>query len=574
MPTSVRLVVIGVVAALAVGIGLAVSGFLVSQRAVGGGAAYIPADAPFFVELRLEPPETQDAALREFLGHFPAIEGIDLAQPLYGQLGTWVDDMLASEGANVTWSSDVAPWFDGRIAMAMTSAPLEAFAVPPEPSAAPPVPPFVVLLGVTDRAAAEAAIERILAEAGEDAPTFTETEHRGVTIRMGDGTEGGAYALTDDQLLFAADAEGVSAALDAHAEGTGTLAEMEEITRLTEQLPTDWLAFVTYDMTEMLAGAMAEAEVQSPEMSESLGSLLEHQSLRGAMAVTAAGDRLALDIAADPAGGPFAVSNAERGLAEHVPGDALYYAESGNIGSSLVGVITPMKQALAEMPEGDEQIGTIEAALGADLEELVSWIDDGAIAVGYEDGQVYGGVLLVPNDPDAARRRLAQLTTFAGLGGMDADSGISVDEEDVAGVTVTTIRWEDPDAGVEAFALPAPTGIVVEYAVTDDDLVVIGLGDTFVRRSLELDAADALSSEPRFSDAVADLGGPNAVGVTWLDLAGTRAAVESAVGPWLGAESEAYDADVRPWLLPLDRIVAVARLEGDVLIQRSALLVE
>ena len=57
------------------------------------------------------------------------IEGIDLAQPLYGQLGTWVDDMLASEGADVTWSSDVAPWFDGRVAVAMTAAPLEALAV-------------------------------------------------------------------------------------------------------------------------------------------------------------------------------------------------------------------------------------------------------------------------------------------------------------------------------------------------------------------------------------------------------------------------------------------------------------
>jgi Protein of unknown function (DUF3352) len=571
VPTSVRLSVIGVVAALAVGIGLAVSGFLVSQRAVGGGAAYVPADAPFFVELRLEPSESQDAALRELLGHFPPIEAIDLEQPLYGQLGPWVDDMLASEGADVSWSSDVAPWFDGRVAVAMTAVPVEALAVPLEPSGAPLMPPFVVLLGVTDRAAADAAIARILAEAGDDAPTFSETQHRGVTIRSAGDSEGGAYALTDDQLLLAADAGGIQAALDAHAEGSGTMAEMEEITRLTEQLPVDWLAFVTYDMTEMLAAAMAEADAQSPGMSEAIGSLLEHQSLRGAMALTAAGDRLALDVAADPASGPFAVSNAERGLAEHVPGDALYYAEGGTIGSSLAAIITPMKDALAEMPEGDEQVETIEAALGAELEELVSWIDDGAITVGYEGGEVYGGVLLVPNDADAARRRLAQLATFAGLGGMGEWSGISVDQEDVAGVTVTTIRWEDPDADVKAFALPAPTGIAVEYAVTEDDLVVIGLGDRFVRRSLELHATDALASQPRFTEAVADLGGPDAVGLTWLDVAGTRTAVEGTVGPFL---DDAYDAEIRPWLLPIDRIVTVARLEGDVLVQRSALLVE
>ena len=70
----------------------------------------------------------------------------------------------------------------------------------------------------------------------------------------------------------------------------------------------------------------------------------------------------------------------------------------------------------------------------------MSWIDDGAIAVGYTDGAPYGGLVLVPNDVAAAERRLGQLATFAGLGALDPTSGITVDEEVVDGVTVTTIR--------------------------------------------------------------------------------------------------------------------------------------
>ena len=35
-----------------------------------------------------------------------------------------------------------------------------------------------------------------------------------------------------------------------------------------------------------------------------------------------------------------------------------------------------------------------------------------------------------------------------------------------------------------------------------------------------------------------------------------------------------YASEIRPWLLPLDRVVGVMRLEGDVLIQRGALIVE
>jgi hypothetical protein len=48
------------------------------------------------------------------------------------------------------------------------------------------------------------------------------------------------------------------------------------------------------------------------------------------------------------------------------------------------------------------------------------------------------------------------------------------------------------------------------------------------------------------------------------------------VGPLLDSVDPTgdYDAVVRPWLIPLDRIVSVSRLEGEVFVQRGALLVE
>jgi hypothetical protein len=41
----------------------------------------------------------------------------------------------------------------------------------------------------------------------------------------------------------------------------------------------------------------------------------------------------------------------------------------------------------------------------------------------------------------------------------------------------------------------------------------------------------------------------------------------------LDAESF-YQSEIRPWLLPLDRVASVTRLEDDVLVQRGALLVD
>ena len=122
---------------------------------------------------------------------------------------------------------------------------------------------------------------------------------------------------------------------------------------------------------------------------------------------------------------------------------------------------------------------------------------------------------------------------------------------------------------------PIPTSVAVEYALTDDR-AIIGIGDLFVRRVLAVDEADSLAAQPRYADAIAELGGADNAGVAWWDLTGTREAIESALGPMLEAEGAgvSYEAEIRPWLLPLDQLVSVTRLDGDVLVQRAALLFE
>ena len=569
-----RAVIIGLVAVLAIAIGIAAGSFLLTNRvaAIGAGAAYVPADAPFYFEMRLEPSAAQDGALRELLGRFPSIEGVDLDQPLYAQMTERLDEMLAAEGAGVSWADDVAPWFDGRLAVGVIEIPLAAMEVPADPMAVPDVPPVVVLLGVTDAAEAAEAIGRLLAAGGGATPTFTDSEHAGFTIHTAEGTGGGSYALTDDQVVIGSDADSVRSALDAHDAGSGTLAEVAEMTRLTDTLPTDWLAFMTYDMTDLMAESLS-AE-QDPAVSAALESLMENQPLRGALAFSAGGDRFVLDAATDPPTGPFAVENADRGLASEVPSDVLLYTDAGNIGTALASVVDAVREAAATTPEVAEQLDMVEAALGADLSEVVSWIDDGAFVVGYDGSEPYAGMVLVPNDVDAAERRLGQLATFATAGTLDPTSGLSVEEADVDGVTVTTIRWDDPNVAGEG-PMGSPTSVVVEYAVTDDR-ALIGLGDGFVARVLALDEGDSLASEPRFVDAVAELGGADNAGVAWLDLTGTREAVEGALGPMMTMMDPEglYASEVQPWLLPLDRLVSVSRLEGDVLVQRGALIVE
>lgn len=567
-----RIIVIGLVAALAAGIGVALGGFLLNGRdagALGASASYVPADAPFYVELRVEPSAEQDAALRELLGRFPPIEGIDLSRPLYDQLGEFIDEQLvAAAEVDLSWSEDVAPWFDGRVALGVTDLPIDELAQPTDPMAEPPVPGMIVVVGVTDRAAAQTTLDRLTEESEAQGLETVVSEHRGVSVyEVAD--EQGAYALTDDALLIGPDAASVTSAVDTAADPSQALAGDDGVAAMVAELPDDWLAFITYDFTDVLSAGFAEAEGTSDAAIAAFRALMEHQPMRGAMAISAAGDRIMGDAVSEAPTGPFAVANVDRGLAAEVPGDALYYAEGGNIGAALAAYIEAGKLAAAEDPAAAEQVDTAEAALGAELEEMVAWIDDGALVAGWNGSEPYAGLVLVPNDMDAAERRMAQLVTFANLATLDPSSGVSVDESDVAGTTVATIRWADPSGEpVEAFA--GPISLTLQVAVTEDR-VLLGYGETFVGRVLELDPATSLAREPRFADAVAELGPTANAGVAWVDLVGLREAVEPMVD-MIDPEGS-YESEILPWLMPLDRAVTVTTLEGELLVQHSALLI-
>ena len=574
-PGARRMLVIGLVAVLAAGIGTAAGAFLLNGRASGAGTAanYVAAGAPMYVELRLQPSAAQDAALRQLLARFPPIEGLDLDRPLYDQLGEVIDEHLAGQDeVDLSWAADVEPWFDGRVAFAVTDIPLDVMDRSTDSMAIPELPGMLAIIGVSDREAARATMDQMLDEA-DDEVALTETTHRGVAIFS--HADEGAYAITDDAILLAPDADAIVAALDTHADPDAGLAATDQLEAAVDALPADWLAFSAFDFSGIMAAGFADAaDGEDSAAVAAMQALIQHQPMRGAMAVTARGDRMAIDGVSDAPTGPFTVGNADRGLAAEVPADALYFVESGNIGEALGAVFEAVRDAAMTEPDAAEQVQMAEAALGAELPELVAWIDDGAMAAGLDASAPWAGIILVPSDVDAAERRLGQLATFASLAGLDPDAGVTVTESEIAGEEVTTIRWSGPD-DLEAFAGPMAGGIVIEYTVTDDR-AIIGIGDAFVRQVLELDEADSLAADARYAATIGELGGASNAGVAWLDLAGTRAAVTDAMASMMGMldpEGE-FAASVEPWLLPLDRFASVTILDGDVPVQRAALFVE
>ena len=103
-----------------------------------------------------------------------------------------------------------------------------------------------------------------------------------------------------------------------------------------------------------------------------------------------------------------------------------------------------------------------------------------------------------------------------------------------------------------------------ESRVTDAH-ALIGIGDAFVGRVLELDAADSLASVARFTDAIDELGGTKSAGMAWLDRrrhAGGDRGRHRADAWACPTPTASTRRSSQPWLLPLDRFVTVSVVEG------------
>jgi hypothetical protein len=572
--SRLQLAVIGAVVVLAAGIGLVLGLTVLSGRgatALGPSAAYVPSDAVLYMEARLDLPAGQRESLRAILERFPSV---DPDTVLGEAVADTLDDALAAAlgpVASISYSADVAPWFDGRVAISLLDYPINA-----DPMSMA-LPSTAALFGVRDVAAADAFADKVRTALETSGATWTSSVHAGVTVwtleadamvPMPVSGAGFAYALTGDQLLLANGRETVEALLDVHA-GTGeSLAQRDELGALSEHLPADWAGVMTLDLAAMLEETRAQLEAASPEMAQALSAYLDAIPSFVVTTVGFENDAVRFDGVSTMPGGDLTPSNGNRALAASVPGDALFFADGPNVGPGLVQAITGIRATLAAAPDGgmmDQQLTQVEAALGADLDDFVSWIGSGAMAAGWDGEQPWFGLVLEAADADAAAQRLGQLRALVELAAMDPATQVEVSTEDVGGVEVTTVSTTvEPQGGVLPFS-----GVAVQYAL-DGGTAFIGFGDRFVEAALGMEAGASLAESERFMSAVDRFGGADNAGAFYLDLAALRVTVEGAV-PEIHA-TPVYESEIRPNLTPLDYLAGVTRVEGDEVVSRFGLV--
>jgi hypothetical protein len=562
-----QVAVIAAVAVLAAAIGL-VLGLSVMQgrgSSLAPAAGYVPAGSVMYMEADLSLSASQEDALRAILARFPgtdpnAVSGDGLAEAL--------DEALDQAEAPFDYTNDIAPWFEGTVAVTVLDQPLD-------PSTDRP-PATGVLLGVSDASAASSFAESVRSLAEADGGSFSSSDASGVTVWTldvapasgGSDMEAGfAYALTDDQLVLGTSRPTVEALLAVHGGSGDSLADRSDVGDLADRLPSDRAGVMTINVASLMASMRDQMGATDTELRDLLDEQLA--SLPDVVVASLAfeADAIRVDGAMSAPADP-APANSSRSLAASVPSDAIFFADAPNVGANASAQLSRLREQLGNGGANGEldQLQQIEAALGGRLDELFSWIGGGAVAAGWDGEQPYVGMVLEVNDTDAASQRLRQLKNLLSLATMDPAAEVKVTTETVAGVEVTSIRFTTMTPSFSSDS--ADMEAVIQYAL-DGEHVLIGVGDRFVGRALQLSPGESLAEDARYTATIDRFGGHDNAGAFFLDLAALRETVEAQGGEMLPPE---YATEIQPYLEPLHLLAGVTRVEDGAMVTRYGLV--
>lgn len=376
--------------AIAAAVALPVAGCGAGASSSAGGdpgldpAQSVPASAPLYLEARVHPEGSQQAALdsvsRRLLG------GQDARTAIVAQ----IDKALGKQG--LTYARDLEPWLGDRVGVAVTR------------------------LGSgkdADALAVLASRDDDRAQAFVDGLASTERAYRGASYRVKDAKH--AAAVHEHAVLIGTEA-GVKSAIDA---GDGrSLAESGAFKEARDEVDDDDLGWLYVDPSRALDGALSLAPAPQEGTGGALGAGPQVALLKGLLGGSgirsiAAGLRVADDA--------LNVHAAIIGL-KHEPGagDAAAAVAAAPAGSWLslgIGDVGgTLKRALGQLGGGasggaDPQV--LLGALGLDLErDLLPWMGSATLFVrGTTKDDLAGALVVQSKDPAASRRAIGLLRT-------------------------------------------------------------------------------------------------------------------------------------------------------------------
>jgi hypothetical protein len=534
-----------------------------SRTTAAQGPTFLPPETMVYMETRLDLPGDQRENLIAFMGKFPGF-----ADPAAFDLK--VNDTLdrltrESTQGEYSYAADIKPWFDGEVAIGITDVP-ELPGVSGDDGAE--VPDFVGSLSVADRAALEAFLVRLRADLTE--ATYVETAHGDVTIVTYQDHAAPdplfSYAVTDESLLFAPQADDLVAALDVRSGAQPSLASAAPFQERFEGLPSERLGAIYMDLRGYRQALEARFDEFPEAMREMMRDGLDQLPEAVAGTIRVGGDRMVADMVWSATEGTPILPTRSTALAARMASTSAVYIESRDVGQTIKTAIeTFMDRFEGMLPES--QLDQVEDFLGSPIEDFLVWVEDTAISVALDGDQVTFGIAATVSDTTIAAQRVERLTTAIRAASAFGEVPFEIEEVDIAGSLVTNIVLvTDP-------SLPLPDDLPFEPSLSygiHDGIFYLGIGD-FVSDAMQRGESDSLAGNAAYSTALEAAGGSTNTGVVYLDLASIRSFGERMIPE---EQRAAYELDNKPYLEPLDRLIMSGTSSGQDMTLRVLLFVE
>jgi Protein of unknown function (DUF3352) len=539
------------VTVLVIGLGAAAFVLLTGQTAPSSLVGYAPANSLVYGELRLDLPGDQRQKLGQFLSKFPGFKDQSNISTKFDEVLDRV--VLAMTSNQQDFTNNIKPWFGGELGFGIGDLPTPTDAAPDMTDVR-----VLALVSVTDAAKARAWLDGILGDV-----TKTTADHNGTQlVLVGDGASRVATGIHGKVMLIGDEAS-VRAAIDTN--GAGQLAKSERYAAALGAVRGDSLGYFYVDFdryVDWLAAAVqaAPTEFLGIQIDEAYRKLLPDW---GVARLQARGDAIAMEFVSPHVESALKLANRAGSLAPHLPPSTIVLVDGHEMGDSLLQTIE-MYRTNPGTAEGFKQVDQVAVLFGG-FDRIVGWIRDGGFALTRDGDKVDGGLVFSPKDRAGGERLLATLRSYVVIGGGQAGLQVEVRDEPYAGTTISTIDfgdWRDLAAmgGADASGIPFEGRFEISYAATDD-VVVIGLGDSFVKAVLNAKPGASLADDARYKALIERVGAQN-VGSAYLDVTAVREMFESLFKSADPAGFADYEREIQPYLLPLDAYVQSSLLDG------------
>ena len=385
--------IVGLVALALVATAVVAGGRLLqtTTSSTTGLAAWAPTDSLFYVESRFANlPAEQRADLEAFLGHFP----LDGSADVEGRIADAFDRLIGGiSDDSHDYSTEIKPWITGTVAAAAVTLPtmhLDANLAD--------APEAILILGITDQAAATRWIDEVVADSG---PTWERSTYGGATL-----LSAFSYSITAlDEVLLLGETGLVKAAIDGG--GAGGLESVDSFAAAAKTLAPDNLLAWYVDGRRYVDWALSVGDTPS-----NIGTC--------AAALTAIPGWVAGSVAADDdamlAQGAWphvdaiapASKNGRSALLSRLPASSLVVADVHELGAAI-------RRGVDQIRDCDDAgagfvFDQIDNAIGAvgGWEGLTGAIGETAFVLDRGTDGPVGGIAFIPTDPADAQRLIDQ----------------------------------------------------------------------------------------------------------------------------------------------------------------------